>query len=257
MTITSLTGGISVPVGTYIVSISGNTAVLSNAVSGSTGTATFEAAGPTDLGADGGGLILKGASNKTILYDHSRTDKYWVMSENLELATGKKFAIGNQLALSLTSLGPTVVNSSLTSVGTLVSLSVDGSTTLGGRIVEKVFNEFTTTLTPTSNTLTINVAGSNTVLGKPTTQAINTWAFTGANLVNGQSITITLILEGNTAATYGDACTVDGNAVANGIRWSGGSPPLSTTNTDILTFVIVRDSGGNVRVYGQGNTDFS
>jgi hypothetical protein len=257
MTVSSLTGGISVPAETYIISISGNTAVLSNAVSGSTGSATFEAVGPTDLGADGGGLILKGSTNKTILYDHSRTDKYWSFSENIEIATGKKFVIGNQLALSLTTLGSTVVNSSLTSVGTLTGLSVDGSTTLGGRVVEKVFNEFTTTLTPSSNTLTINVAGSNTILGKPTTQAINTWAFTGVSLTNGQSITITLILEGNTAATYGDACTVDGNAIANGVRWSGGSPPLSTTNTDILTFVIVRDSGGNVRVYGQGNTDFS
>jgi hypothetical protein len=51
---------------------------------------------------------------------------------------------------------------------------------------------------------------ANTLLGKPTTAAINTWAFTGVGLTNGQSKTITLILEGNTAATYGDACTVDG-----------------------------------------------
>jgi hypothetical protein len=257
MTITSLTGGITVASGTYIVSITGNTAVLSNPVSGSTGSATFEATGPTDLGADGGGLILKGTTDKSIIYDHSRTDKYWVISENLELATGKKFVIGNQLALSLTTLGSTVVNSSLTSVGTLTSLSVDGATNLGGRVVEKTINEFTTSLAPSSNTLTINVGASNTVLGKPTTSAINTWAFTGVSLSNGQSITVTLILEGNTAATYGDACTVDGNIIANGVRWSGGSPPLSTTNTDILTFVIVRDSGGNVRVFGQGNTDFS
>jgi hypothetical protein len=257
MTVVSLTGGISVPGDTYILSITGNTAVLSNAVSGSTGSATFEATGPTDLGADGGGIILRGLTNKTILYDHSRTDKYWTFSENIEIAPGKKFVIGNQLALSSTTLGATVVNSSLTSVGTLTGLSVDGATTLGGRVVEKVFNSFTTTLTPTSNTLSINVAGSNTVLGKPVTQAINTWAFTGVGLTNGQSITVTLILEGNTAATYGDACTVDGDAVANGVRWSGGSPPLSTTNTDILTFVIVKDNSGNTRVYGQGNTDFS
>ena len=257
MTITSLTGGISVPVGTIIVSINNNTAELSNAVSGSTGSATFEATGPSDLGANGGGLILKGTTDKTILYDHTRTDKYWVMSENLELAPGKRFVIGNQLALSLTTLGSTVVNSSLTSVGTLTSLRVDGAVTLGGRVVEKVFNSFTTSLAPTSNTLTINVAGSNTFLGKPTTTAINTWAFTGVSLTNGQTITITVILEGNTAATYGDACTVDGTAVPNGIRWSGGSPPLSTTNTDILTFIIIQDNSGVVRVFGQGNTNFS
>ena len=257
MTLTSLTGGISVPVGTYIVSITGNTAVLSTGVSGSTGTATFEAVGPTDLGADGGGIILKGATNKTILYDHSRTDKYWVFSESLELAPGKKFVIGNQLILNATTLGTTVVNSSLTSVGTLTNLTVDGFVKIGGVVTEKVFNSFTTTLTPTSNTLTISTAGANTLLGKPTTAAINTWAFTGVSLANGQSKTITLILEGNTAATYGDACTVDGTAVSNGVRWSGGSPPISTTNTDILTFIIVQDISGTVRVFGQGNTNFS
>jgi hypothetical protein len=257
MTLVSQTGGISVPAGTYIVSITNNTAVLSAAVSGSTGTATFEATGPTDLGADGGGIILKGASNKTILYDHSRTDKYWVMSENLELAPGKKFVIGNQLILNTTTLGTTVVNSSLTSVGTLTNLTVDGFVKIGGVVTEKVFNSFNTTLTPTSNTLTISTAGANTILGKPTTTAINTWAFTGVGLSNGQSKTITLILEGNTAATYGDACSVDGTAVSNGVRWSGGSPPLSTSNTDILTFVIVQDASGTVRVFGQGNTNFS
>jgi hypothetical protein len=257
MTLVSQTGGISVPVGTYIVSITNNTAVLSAAVSGSTGFATFEATGPTDLGADGGGIILKGATDKTILYDHSRTDKYWVMSENLELAPGKKFVIGNQLILNTTTLGSTVVNSSLTSVGTLTNLTVDGFVKIGGVVTEKVFNSFTTTLTPVSNTLTISTAGANTILGKPTTAAINTWAFTGVGLANGESKTITLILEGNTAATYGDACTVDGTAVSNGVRWSGGSPPLSTSNTDILTFIIIQDNSGTVRVFGQGNTNFS
>ena len=71
------------------------------------------------------------------------------------------------------------------------------------------------------------------------------------------SITLTLILKGNATAIYGDACTVDGSSITNGIEWSGGSPPLSTTNTDILTFIIVKDSVGTTRVFGQGNTDFS
>ena len=257
MTVSSLTGGISVPVGTYIISISGNTAVLSAGVTGSTGTATFEASGPTDLGADGGGIILRGATSKTILYDHSRTDKYWVLSENLELASGKKIVIANQLVVSLTALGSTILASSLTSVGTLSSLTVDGAIKLGGVVTEKVSNTFTTTLTPTSNILTINIAGSNTILGKPAVSAINTWAFTGTDLLNGQSKTITLILEGNTGAVYGDACTVDGTSITNGVRWSGGSPPLATSNTDILTFVIVKDTAGTVRVFGQGNTNFS
>ena len=74
---------------------------------------------------------------------------------------------------------------------------------------------------------------------------------------NGQSKTITLILDANTAATYGDACTVDGNSVTNGVQWSGGSPPIATSNTDILTFIIMKDNAGITKVFGQGNTDFS
>ena len=70
-------------------------------------------------------------------------------------------------------------------------------------------------------------------------------------------MTVTLIIDASPASTYGDGCTIDGTSVTNGVRWSGGSPPISTSNTDILTFLIVKDSSGNTRVYGQGNTDFS
>lgn len=256
MEVNSTTGGISVPPGTIITEISGNIATLSASVSGN-GTCTFTSPGATDLTADQGGIRVLGTTDKRIYYDHSRTDKYWVMTENLEIPFGKKFVIGNQLALSSTTLGSTVVNSSLTSVGTLQSLVVDGSVTIGGVVTEKVFNSFTTTLTPSANVLTINVAGANTILGTPATQAINEWSFTGVNLTNGQSKTITLILAGNTAATYGDDCSVDGSPITNGVQWSGGSPPLATSNTDILTFVILKDNSGVTKVFGQGNTDFS
>ena len=75
--------------------------------------------------------------------------------------------------------------------------------------------------------------------------------------MNGQSITVTIIIDANTAASYGDACTVDGVSVTSGVQWAGGSPPLATSNTDILSFIIIKDNAGVVRVYGQGNTDFS
>jgi hypothetical protein len=256
MEVNSVTGGISVPVGTIIVSITENQIVLDNVVTGN-GTATFISAGASDLSANGGGIRVRGTTDKRIFYDHSRTDKYWVSTENLELQFGKKFVIGNQLALSATTLGATVVNSSLTSVGTLTGLTVDGAITLGGVITEKTFNNFATTLTPSSNILTVNLSAANTVLGTPATSAINEWAFTNVGITNGQSKTVTLILTANTAATYGDACSVDGNSVTNGVEWSGGSPPIATSNTDILTFVIVRDTAGVTRVFGQGNTDFS
>ena len=256
MEISSTTGGISVPGNTTIVSISGNTAVLSSSVTGS-GTANFTSPGATDLTADQGGLRVKGTTDKRIYYDHSRTDKYWVMTENLELQFGKKFVIGNQLMIDSTTLGPTIVTSNLTSVGTLTGLDVNGSITLGGMITEKVGNNYNTTLTPTSNALTVDLSGANTVLGTPANTAINEWVFTNVGVDPGQSKTVTLILDANTAATYGDVCSVDGTPITNGVQWSGGSPPLATSNNDILTFIIVRDNSGITKVFGQGNTDFS
>jgi len=266
MEVNITTGGISVPAGTIISTITGNQATLSNSVSG-TGTASIDATGPSDTAADGGGLIIRGTTNHSILFDN-RTDKFFNFTDNIELAFGKKFVINNQLVLDTTTLGSTVVNSSLTSVGVLVgptgspALEVDGAVVLGGRVIEKVFGSFSTNLTITSNTLTITTAGANTILGTTPTTAINTWAFTtadpdGNQLQNGQSITVTVIIDANTAASYGDDCTVDGNAVTNGVQWSGGSPPLATSNTDILSFIIIKDNSGVVRVFGQGNTDFS
>jgi hypothetical protein len=275
MEVNSTTGGISVPVGTTIVSLNGNQATLSNSVTGS-GTASIVAAGPSDLAANGGGIILKGldgslggTGDKTILYDHSRTDKYWTVSENLEIAFGKKFVIGNQLALSATALGTTVVDSSLTSVGVLVgpagspALEVNGAAVLGGRVLEKSFSSFNSGFTINSNVITVTAAAANTVCGNTSSNtAINEWAFNTADpngniIANNQSLTLTLIVDASTASTYGDACSVDGNSVTNGVEWSGGSPPVATSNTDILTFVIIKDGSGVIRVFGQGNTDFS
>ena len=271
--------GGAVPAGTIITALNPGaaTATLSNAVSSSSGTETFIISGPIDSAADGGGLIIKGTpvlqggtGDKTFLYDHSRTDKYFVSSENLELGTGKKFAIGNQLVLDSTTIGSGVVNSSLTSVGVLVgaagqpALETDGAVVLGGRVIEEVFSNMTTSFSISGSTASIITAAANTICGETTTAntAINDWAFNtadpdGNTLANGQSLTITLIIDASTASTYGDGCTVDGASIPTGVRWSGGSPPIATSNTDILTFLIVKDSSGTVRVYGQGNTDFS
>jgi len=271
--------GGAIPAGTIISAFdaANGTATLSNAVTSGVGNETFIVSGPVDSAADGGGIIIKGTpvlqggtGDKTFLYDHSRTKKYFVSSENFELANGKEFAIGNQLALSSTTLGSTVVNSSLTSLGVLVgatgqpALETDGAVVLGGRVIEEVFSSMTSEFANSGGTVTITTAAANTICGKTTANntAINTWAFTtadpdGNTLQNGQSVTVTLIIDASAASTYGDGCTVDGTSVPTGVRWSGGSPPIATSNTDILTFLIVKDSAGNLRVYGQGNTDFS
>ena len=253
--------GTSLPAGTTTVTsvdLVNGIVGLSQNVTGTGGTGVFEALGPTDEAANGGGLILKGTTvDKTILYDNTRSDKYWVFSENLEIKTNRHISINGTELLSGTTLGTTVVNSSLTSVGTLTGISVNGAAAFSGRIKESNDNNFSSSLTPVGGILTINTATSNTICGTPATTAINTWAFTNVNLNNGETFTVTLVLNSNTTALYGDDCTVDGNTITNGVKWSGGSPPLPTNNYDILSFIIVKDGSGNIEVFGQGNTDFS
>ena len=73
----------------------------------------------SDSTANGGGLTLKGATDKTIIWDS--TNANWTSSENWNLASGKVYKINNASVLSSDTLGSGVVNSSLTSVGTLTT----------------------------------------------------------------------------------------------------------------------------------------
>lgn len=79
-------------------------------------------ASPTDTTADGAGIIVKGASDKTWTWADS-TDA-WTSSEHIDLATGKAVYINGTQVLSSSTLGSGVTASSLTSVGTLTSGSL-------------------------------------------------------------------------------------------------------------------------------------
>ena len=70
---------------------------------------------PTDTTADGGGITLKGATDKTFNWVNA-TDA-WTSSEHLDLASGKALYIAGTSVLNGTTLGTNVVNSSLTKVG--------------------------------------------------------------------------------------------------------------------------------------------
>ena len=76
-------------------------------------------ASPTDTTADGGGILLKGDTDKTI-YWLNATDS-WTSSEHIAVASGKSYFINSNNVLSSNALGSGVVSSSLTSVGTLTS----------------------------------------------------------------------------------------------------------------------------------------
>ena len=83
-------------------------------------------ASPTDATADGAGITVLGATNKTLNWVDA-TDS-WTSSENLNLSSGKNYKINGTTVLSSDTLSSGVVNSSLTSVGTIVTGTWQAST---------------------------------------------------------------------------------------------------------------------------------
>jgi hypothetical protein len=131
--VTALTGAgtITLPAGTTVASIDSATQItLSAALTGTGGPTTLVTltiTGATDVTANGGGITLKGTTDKTI----SWSTLGWTSSEDFNLASGKVYEINGTSVLSATTLGSGVTASSLTSLGTIASLSagtINGST---------------------------------------------------------------------------------------------------------------------------------
>ncbi len=88
---------------------------------------------PSDTTADGAGITVLGptGNNKTIVWNLNgiiavpNNLSAWNFSDNIKIPSASGFYIGNSLLANLTTLGSSIVNSSLTSVGTLVGLTVD------------------------------------------------------------------------------------------------------------------------------------
>ena len=119
-TLTSLTTSGNVTVGGDLI-VNGTTTTV-NSTSISVDDKNIELGSvttPTDVTADGGGITLKGATDKT--FNWVSATAAWTSSEDLNLLTGKVYEIAGTTVLSATTLGSGVVNSSLTSVGTIAT----------------------------------------------------------------------------------------------------------------------------------------
>jgi hypothetical protein len=132
---------------------------------------------PSDTTADGGGITLKGTTDKTFNWVNATSS--WTSSENLDLVTGKTYRINNVAVLSATTLGSSVVNSSLTSVGTLTNLTV-------------------------TNTITGSVSGSAGSLS-------GTYTFWGQSFNGTQNVSGNLTSVGNITGSSGITITAGGS----------------------------------------------
>ena len=163
---------------------------------------------PTDTTAIGGGLTLRGVTNKTLTWNSAVNG--WESSENFNIATGLSYKIAGTSVLNSTTLGTGVINSSLTSVGTITTGNWNASLispqfggtgvnnaaktiTLGGNLITS--GTFNTTLTatntttvtlPTSGTLA-TLSNAETLTNKTFSLTNNTFTGTSAQLLAGMT----------------------------------------------------------------------
>lgn len=157
----------------------------------------------TDITALNGGIILKGATDKTLTWTTDGVEAAWTSNQNFNLITGKEYTINNTQVLSSTTLGSGVITSSLTAVatigtgqwqGTVISSTYGGTgvnnsdrtITVGGNFTHA--GSHTLTLTTNANTSVI-LPGSGTLVGSDDTSTVtNTMLVNDSITVNGTEI---------------------------------------------------------------------
>lgn len=252
-------GGLGVAADLYV---GGNTVITGNlTVNGTTTTinsttisvddANIElgsVASPTDTTANGGGITLKGATDKTIIWDSANTN--WTSSENWNIATGKVFKVNNVSTLSATTLGTAVVNSSLTKVGALsggtagfVKADASGNLT----------TDSSTYLTSSTGVTTVNGSSGAITNVALTSGKLSQFAATSsselAGVVSDETGTGALVFAGSPALTG----TVTVNAIAGLVTATGSGSTLFTMSSIFDKTVY---NGGEFIVKLTDGTDF-
>lgn len=147
-----------------------------------------DVATPTDVTADGGGITLKGATDKTLNWVDA-TDA-WTSSEDFNLLTGKVYEIAGTTVLSSTQvLGKTVPSGTI--VGTTDSQTLTNKT-LTSPVISTISNTGTVTL-PTATDTLVGRATTDTLSNKTLTAPI----ITGAIFNDGS-----VVFEGATADSF-------------------------------------------------------
>ena len=154
---------------------------------------------PLDSNADGGGVTIKGTTDKIFSWVDA-TDS-WTSSVNINII-GTDYKIGSTSVLNATTLGSGIVNSSLTNIGILTALQVDTVVIDGTQIG---LTTDTDLITLTNDTVT--VAGT-----------VATTAITG----DGSGVT-------DISTTNIDSPGADGDFIisSGATGWAGLTPPIT------------------------------
>ena len=147
-------------------------------------------ASPDNTTADGGGITLKGATDKTFNWVNSTSA--WTSSEHLSLASGKEYKINGTSVLTASTLGSGVTTSSLTSLGTLTALNVSGNITISGT-GKRIVGDFTSATITDRTSFQTSTANSTTgiyALPSGTATAASWQATNAADPTNASKILI-------------------------------------------------------------------
>jgi hypothetical protein len=194
------------------------------------GSITFDVGGATDNTANGGGITLRGTTDKTFTW--ATGTNAFTSSEDLNLVTGKQYEINGTSVLNATTLGSGVTASSLTSVGTLANLTV--TNTITGSVSGNAGTATTLITARAINGVDFNGSTAITV-----TAAAGT--LTGATLASG--VTASSLTSVGTLASL----AVTGNVTAGGKlgftgagSFGGSGYEIAKDGADFLAF-----SGGS------------
>ena len=150
-------------------------------------------ASPSDLTAQGGGITLRGATDKSLNW---YSGVGWSSSESFNLVSGNTFKINGTSVLSATSLGTGVTNSNLTAVAT-VTTGVWAATAITAFYGGTGYNSYTKgdiLVGAGSTFIKLNVGTDNYVLTALSTASTGlTWsptAATGLTTLNGLNVGI-------------------------------------------------------------------
>ena len=190
------------------LTVAGNLAVTGSTVSLDANIVTVKdgniqlgvVSAPTDVTADGGGITLKGSTDKTLSWINS-TDA-WTSSEHFNLATGKAYYVNGSEVLNGSSLGSSVTGSSLTGLGTISSGVWQGTQIVDTYLATitgtgKVANSATSATNLNSGNAIVSRDGSGDFTARNVTAALIGNASTASALENARTIALTGDLTGS------------------------------------------------------------
>jgi hypothetical protein len=253
------------------VSVAGNLSVTGSTVSLDANIVTIKdgniqlgvVSTPTDTTADGGGITLKGSTDKTLSWVNS-TDA-WTSSEHFNLATGKAYYINGSEVLNTSSLGSGITGSSLTGLGTISTGVWQGTEIVDTYLATitaagKVANSATTATNLNSGNAIVSRDGSGDFTARNITAALIGNASTATTLETARTISLTGDLTGSVSFDGSADVSINTSASFTGttnLSYNIGTRTVeSDTGTDATIPLFTSTAAGLTGASGGGSVNY-